>query len=281
MAYHGRDKNNNIELILKKDSMEKKRTGIGVFSRASRRGYTGAVKTQVDFLKGKAKKEYMGNGVVKVSNIYDNIDKIPTIEELTKMPIPKARAILKYIKEKHTNRILKEKWNCGDSSVYMYYYRYGVVTPPASYKGIVYNDDGTPVIFKHPNLLDQNNHKKATKSKSKAKSVSDNKKADEKPYVGKVEEEQVIAPVIEQSDISTDTQKEIENYKKLLEKSEQYINELKTKLLTIEKENQNGFKICLNGSFEKVDIENRILNILNTTVEGKRYQLLFQLTEIL
>ena len=69
-------KNEDIEKIFRQDSIGKKRIGINVTKRASRRGYVrGGVRTQSDFLTAKQKRAL--NGEVKImDNIYKDINKL-------------------------------------------------------------------------------------------------------------------------------------------------------------------------------------------------------------
>jgi hypothetical protein len=112
------DRENDIEYMLKQDAREKKKTGSGVFSRASRRGYTGAVRTHVDYLKGKAKKEYMKNGEIKVSNIYDDINNVPSVEKIREMEHNTARNIILAAKSKHGMKELVKHWGFSDNYLY-------------------------------------------------------------------------------------------------------------------------------------------------------------------
>lgn len=113
------DKDNDIERMLQEDIRDKKTAGRGVFNRASRKGYTGTVRTQVDFLKGKAKKEYMGNGDVKVSNIYDDIKNIPSVEQLRAMENKDvAKRIIEIARKKHKIIDLVNHWGFSDNYLY-------------------------------------------------------------------------------------------------------------------------------------------------------------------
>jgi len=79
----------------------------GVRGRASRTGRTGPVMTPVDFLKGRAKKEYMKNGEVILYNMYDN--QIIPYEEFKTLPVEKQVALMtRWREEVGTNNIIKE-----------------------------------------------------------------------------------------------------------------------------------------------------------------------------
>lgn len=79
----------------------------GVRGRASRTGRTGAVMTPVDFLKGKAKKDYMKNSEVILYNMYDN--QIIPYDEFKTLPVEKQVALMtRWREEIGTNNIIKE-----------------------------------------------------------------------------------------------------------------------------------------------------------------------------
>lgn len=64
---------NDIQKMFEQEVREKKRIGSNIYSRTGTRGYTGTIRSAHDLLKGKAKREYEGNGKVVTTNIYDRI----------------------------------------------------------------------------------------------------------------------------------------------------------------------------------------------------------------
>ena len=79
----------------------------GVRGRASRTGRTGPVMTPVDFLTGKAKKDYMKNSEVILYNMYDN--QIIPYDEFKTLPVEKQIALMtRWREEVGTNNIIKE-----------------------------------------------------------------------------------------------------------------------------------------------------------------------------
>ncbi|NLM46402.1 MAG: hypothetical protein GX200_06355 [Firmicutes bacterium] len=79
----------------------------GVRGRASRTGRTGPVRTPVDFLRGKAKKEYMQNSEVRVYNMYEN--QVLPYEEFKELPIEKQVVLMtKWREEIGTNNIIRD-----------------------------------------------------------------------------------------------------------------------------------------------------------------------------
>lgn len=79
----------------------------GVRGRASRTGRKGAIMTPVDFLRGKAKKEYMQNSEVRVYNMYES--KVIPYDEFKELPVEKQVVLMtKWREEIGTNNIIKD-----------------------------------------------------------------------------------------------------------------------------------------------------------------------------
>ena len=113
----------NIEKIFIQDSREKKRIGIGIHNRASRRGYIrGGIKTQSDFLSAREKKKL--NGEVIVKNMYDDINRVPSIEDIKAMDYNKAKQLIAYCREKHKANTLLQHWGCTKFKMYTFFNNY-------------------------------------------------------------------------------------------------------------------------------------------------------------
>jgi hypothetical protein len=79
----------------------------GVRGRASRTGRKGAVMTPVDFLRGRAKKEYMQNSEVKVYNMYD--EKVMPYEDFIELPVEKQVVLMTRWRDQiGTNNIIRD-----------------------------------------------------------------------------------------------------------------------------------------------------------------------------
>lgn len=133
----------DIERMFNQEIRDKKRTATGIHHRASRRGYTGTIRTQVDYLKGKEKKLYMGNGEIKVSNLYDTLENLPSFEELNNLDFNTAKNIAYLAKKNFSNKQLIDYWKINNYTLYI-------------------------KVFKKFGVYEGNY---ATKSKSKAKEV--------------------------------------------------------------------------------------------------------------
>lgn len=104
----------NIEKIFYSDVAEKKRTGRGIYGRASRRGKKGPVKFQHDWLKGKEKKAYAQPGEV----VTYSLAKIITVEELNKLPYEKAQSLFREMIDNNTNKELQDRLKIGYYDLY-------------------------------------------------------------------------------------------------------------------------------------------------------------------
>ena len=79
----------------------------GVRGRASRSGRKDPVMTPVDFLRGKAKKEYMQNSEVKVYNMYE--EKVLLYDDFKELPVEKQVVLMtKWRDEIGTSNIIKD-----------------------------------------------------------------------------------------------------------------------------------------------------------------------------
>ncbi|HZK25092.1 MAG TPA: hypothetical protein VFC74_06860 [Oscillospiraceae bacterium] len=89
------------------NSTTSKKNLSGVRGRASRTGRTGAIRTPVDFLSGKAKKEYMKSSEVKVYNMYE--DQVLPYDEFKELPIEKQVVLMtRWRDEIGTNNIIRD-----------------------------------------------------------------------------------------------------------------------------------------------------------------------------
>ncbi|GCD12898.1 hypothetical protein [Clostridium tagluense] len=122
---------NYFEKLFYDDVRNKKIIARGAYHNSGKKGSgnKGArVKTTVDSLIGKEKREYMRGGKVMTTNFYDDIKNVPTIEELNGMEFEKVKTILKYVKGHYTNKDLQNHWNTSAGTMYSKtFYKYGVV----------------------------------------------------------------------------------------------------------------------------------------------------------
>lgn len=146
-----RNRDNDIEFILRQDSREKKQAGIGVFKRASRLGYCrGGIKTQSDFLTAKERKKLSGE--VRVYNMYADLNNLPSLKELKeiiKKDPAKAKLILTEAKANNTQGQLKAKLGCSSGWLYYAYDKVGVEYEKGKaigYRKTAQKSAGKPVI---------------------------------------------------------------------------------------------------------------------------------------
>lgn len=99
------DRPTEAEIVF--NSTTSKKNLSGVRGRASRTGRKGAVMTPVDFLRGKARKEYMQNSEVRVYNMYE--EQVLPYEEFKELPVEKQVVLMtKWRDDIGTNNIIKE-----------------------------------------------------------------------------------------------------------------------------------------------------------------------------
>lgn len=121
-----------ITKMLEKENREKKRTAIGVFKRASRRGYLrGGMKTPYDFMT-KAEKDCLNGEVVcynlnnlpggdKMKASKQKLDSVWSIEELHKMMKEDPHVARNYIiamRKKYKNTDLMNHWGLNEHGYY-------------------------------------------------------------------------------------------------------------------------------------------------------------------
>lgn len=63
----------DVKKLFLEEVRDKKRTANGVYSKRGTRGYVGKMNTPVDFLQGKAKRDYVKGGEVIVYSMYDEL----------------------------------------------------------------------------------------------------------------------------------------------------------------------------------------------------------------
>lgn len=115
----------DIERMLRIDSIAKKKSGRGVFNRASRLGYCrGGIKFPSDYLSNKEKNKL--NGEVRCYSMYNDIKNVPTKSELLKMNKEKALAILIEARKHHTQKKLTKQIGVSTGSLYTLYDHFGV-----------------------------------------------------------------------------------------------------------------------------------------------------------
>lgn len=115
----------SIEELFLEEVKEKRRAGSGVFHKTGKRGYVGTLRTAIDFLKGKEKQLYKGNGkVVKyvdysVVLTYDNFIKLPEEEQIKR---------LKEWRQNLKNKEIAEKMGIEQWKLYELYKKYNIPT---------------------------------------------------------------------------------------------------------------------------------------------------------
>jgi uncharacterized protein Usg len=132
------DRDNDIESILKEENREKRKASSGARHNSGRRGggvhgIKQGIRMPSDVLKANHKEEYkkyIQGGMVKVSNIYDDITKLPSLIELENMDLEKSHSIVKVAKDLHKNLDLGKWWGVSSGGLYSKVFdKYGIDYP--------------------------------------------------------------------------------------------------------------------------------------------------------
>lgn len=248
-----------IEKIFYQEVREKKRIGYGAYHNSGRRGGGNKgvrTKTRVDYLKGKEKKEYTKGGVIKMSNVYDDIKNLPNLEELKVMDFEKAKHIIGVAKKNFKNAELLKHWDIKtSSSLYSsIYYKYGIVEKKS---------------LSERNAIRRGEKTNTTTNKTAPKNDKDLQKEVINSYKQKVKELQ--------SEINELTDKEEAFYKRF----EDAKHTLKLKDAMIEELTnvEYGMELKFKGNFEGNQIVERIMKYLETLIDSNTYDIDFNIKE--
>ena len=150
------DRDNDVEYLFMQEVRDKKRAAQGARHNSGRRGGgtkgVRSVKTTADWLKANDKiayKNYIKAGDIKMSNVYEDINNIPSTAELKLKDYDTAHTIATAAKRYHTSIKMAEHWNMSNGSVYGVYNKYGVEYPRKPRKTTINNEknklpQGTP-----------------------------------------------------------------------------------------------------------------------------------------
>lgn len=292
-------KNEDIEKIFRQDSIGKKRIGINVTKRASRRGYIrGEVRTQSDFLTAKQKRAL--NGEVKiVDNIYKDINKVPSWKEILEMDEEKQYKLMKTLRGLHSSNSLRLYFGIGTGTLYNKFTDLGLHQQKGEVKKMAKKGEIYKTIEDVPsfnefldmdrggriNLLIQLRKDIAMNRLRKYWNISQGKlysylynygiiergsMENGKRVYGKNEEkENIVTAIVDPVENKVENNQKINN---LVEK----INLLLENIESNKENIKNNFSITLNGVYTKEEVENKLLNLSGIMQEDKEY--VFNLT---
>lgn len=248
----------DIERIFITDVIEKKKSGRGIFNRASRKGYIkGGVKTPSDFLTRKEIKKL--NGEVVISNMYSEYDKIENcnLNEILSKSENEIKGILSYIKNNHTGNKISKQFGVSIGKLYSVYEKYGV-----------YKKESKKETIKkeYINFI----------SKEELMKLSDYEKG--KYFKGLINRGYKIREIIFYYNLTL-------NFVNKCNKIYNHSNdeEVLEKMVNIEdkkKEEFTGLYLTFNGVCEKEELSNRLLSIDSITVDNKKYEIKIELKEL-
>lgn len=297
------DKENDIQRIFLEDSRDKKRAGIGVYKRASRRGYIrGGIKTQSDFLSNKERKKL--NGEVRVYNMYEEFKDLKNcnLDEILKRSDSEIKTILSVIKNNNTCKDICDSFKISNGKLYNFYSKYKVsYAHKNTVDNVLVEDISNNIIsqekfelmnteLKGKYLNDIANNFKITTSKlSKVWTISRSKLNYYKNRYNtkfKDSNENTEKLELQQSTNNSDnkTKEELEKLTDRILELENENKKLINDIVGLAKENSNqefnGFKIDINGEYYKDELSNRLLSLDNITIEGNKYIIKLHLEEI-
>lgn len=98
---------NDIKQMFQDDVREKKRIGIGIYSKTGSRGHTGRINMPTDFMNKKDKKEYIKPSKVRITFMHKTI--MP-FEQFQSMPQEDQRKMLILYRKAHSTKDIKNAW---------------------------------------------------------------------------------------------------------------------------------------------------------------------------
>ena len=298
----------NIEKIFNQDSRGKKRIGANVSKRASRRGYIrGGIRTQSDFLTPKQKRAL--NGEVKiVGNIYEDINKVPSWNEILKMEEQKQYELMKTLKSLHSSNALRLYFKIGTGTLYKLYENLGIHKPRGGRKPMtkkkleskVYTDISQVPSFQEFLDMDRGTRIELLKQLRKDTSMEKLRKhwkisqgklykylydygivvraVDEngkRNYIKGTKSPELSEMPILQA-IEPVAEPEVVKEDNRIEQVIESLNNLLEIVKSNNEEVKNNFSITLNGIYGKEEVENKLLSLSSIMQDGKEY--IFNLT---
>lgn len=313
---------NEYEKMFFEEVREKKRTGTGAYHMTGhgvKNHICGGMKTPVDFMKGKEKEKYTGGKEGKIimeRNIYEDLNSLPTWEELKMMDATKAETILE--KCVSCNRIadILKKLKVSSGSLYPFFYKIGLDYTKG--KRVEYDIPEEYIIYKRdlnrvPQLedLEKMDIEKARYIIMAAKDGAGIKKLSKywrisqytlyheilKKYNIEVGERHKKDEKVEQKEpqhveVTAYNPPKLYDFNKLLEDIKQ---EEQEKASILKKENEElqrklnemaklldrkGYSINFKGEYKTDFLNDRVLNILNTLDKNYTYSVNIQITEL-
>lgn len=273
----------NIEKLFYQEVREKKRIGYGAYHNSGRRGGGNKgvrTKTTVDYLRGKARKEYTKGGEVTVSNVYDDIKNVPSVEELKKMDFGKAQHIVGVCKTNFTNAILMEHWGIKtSSSLYSkVFYKYKIVERKTAQERNAIRRGEDPEKFKQENL-----DKEVIKSyKSRVKELEEELKTRNEQFNQLKSENNDTRMLLDAVQGEVTVLKadaiEVERIEIAHEEMKEEFEELKNKYNSL-KNVDYGMELNFKGSYRGHQITERIMKYLETIIDESNYIIDFNIKE--
>ena len=206
------------------------------------------VLTEVDYLRGKAKKNYINGGIVTMFNMYDDIKNVPSYDEIFKMDYETGRNLILAIKEKHSVKDLVKHFGVSDFKMYHHLYpKFDIATRN-------YNDTRR-----------KKSSKESKTNKSKIKTA--NTLALEQHMLA-VENDIKVSSILEQQ------------RNDIVQAAVVVKSGVETILSKLNDNEQDGLFQRIKGVFSGKEASDRILSATGQLTEFKKYKILLQISEI-
>lgn len=296
---------NNIERILIEDNREKKRAGIGIFSRkATRKGRLNKLMMPIDFCSKEEQRKYKKAGKVVCYNMYDiqSLKELNKLEEIKNMSKDVGTLIIEMAKEKFTVKELRTHWNINQYAIYKLFNEYGVKMKPVIGGRVKTNEVKKEKLKNEKNNLDiislneiqkmeynvarniilDYRNKYPIKDLIKAWGTNDYAYYHELlPKYNIKKDKDVISTLKDMEDKNLMNEITVKENESLIPSIYSKQNQIVYDMKPVAYEDENtGFKIMLNGKYEAENLQARVNNMMMNLIKGSKYKIKISIEEL-
>lgn len=254
---------NTIKKVYSDEIREKKQAASGCRGKKGKRGYVGKLMFPSDFMSRKERKEYMKASEVRVGNIYEDINKVPSFEEFQQMEFNKRKGLLVLLRELHTNRTVWEYWKIPQTRYYSLLREHGIELRPP--KG-GWNRKKEIEAMQRGDTEASKDSKSNTPSNPSSLELGEVSRLQFELMDKKFQIETLMEAMKEKNE-------ELKNLK---------INSMREIALSTDNvvNQTNGFKLQLTGTYDANTLQQRIQGLLNTLLNDKKYFIKLEVNEL-
>lgn len=143
----------NIERLLREDTLEKKRTGRGIFSAKGKRGYVGKMIFPTDLMSRKDKYNHRKAGKVVSFNMYETVIEF---ENFTDMQEEEQKRLLTEYRKRFPNKTVMDAWGIDHNKYYRIINDLGIKKEPRKSRKEDKTEDKTEEINYNEALGEKN-----------------------------------------------------------------------------------------------------------------------------